>query len=173
MLRKAAITVAAASLMHGTVLQAAVTEQCVPPEKAEALITYILPAALTAVGSKCSDSLPETAPLLQTNSSRFEQLSIDSEAAWPEARDVIGLMAGQKFPEGMDMDVMRPMVDAMIPAMLTQEFKTKDCPTIDRVYGLLEPLPSANIAGLTILLAGLGKEDGKKDPFNICKMPEE
>ena len=173
MLRKFAITVAAASLLNGIAAQAAAAEQCVPAEKAEALITYILPAALTAVGSKCTDSLPANAPLLQRDSDRFERLSADSDAAWPEARDVIGLIAGQEFPEGMNMDVMRPMVDEMIPAMLTQEIKVKDCPTIDKIYGLLEPLPSANVAALTIMLAQLGNDEGKKDPFNICKMPEE
>ncbi len=176
MFRKISAASAAIALVSATSAQAAETKPCIPAETAESLITYILPGALGAVRTKCSNSLPASAALLQVDSEQMQRYQYDSERAWPKASTAIGLMVGQDFPENLEMDAMRPFVDAMIPAMLAQEIKAKDCPTIDKVYGLLEPMPTANLAGLTVMLAQLGSNDGKegrKDPFNICKAVSE
>ncbi|GAA0481992.1 hypothetical protein GCM10009096_25320 [Parasphingorhabdus litoris] len=176
MFKKLSAASAMIALITGTSLQAAEAKQCIPAEQAESLITYVLPGALNAVRTKCSGSLPATATLLQVDSAQMQRYEADSQRAWPEASTAIGLLVGQDLPENMEMDAMRPFVDAMIPAMLAQEVKAKDCPTIDKVYGLLEPMPTANLAALTVMLAQLGSNDekeGRKDPFNICKAPIE
>ena len=174
MLRKISAVSAMIALLSATSLKAAETNQCIPAEKAESLITYILPGALGAVRTKCSNSLPSTSPLLQVDSVQMQKYKQDSQRAWPEASTAIRLLVGQDLPENMEVDALRPFVDAMIPAMLAQEIKSKDCPTINKVYGLLEPLPTKNLAGLTVMLAQLGGDnegERKKGPFNICKPP--
>lgn len=174
MFKKLSAASAMIALLSATSLQAAEAKQCIPAETAESLITYVLPGALNAVRTKCSTSLPATAPLLQVDSAQMQKYETASQEAWPEASTAIGLIVGEDLPEDMEMDVMRPFIDAMIPAMLAQEIKSKDCPTIDKVYGLLEPMPTANLAGLTVMLIQLGGNDeaeDKKDPFNICKAP--
>ncbi|MEP2102375.1 MAG: hypothetical protein ABJP02_12795 [Parasphingorhabdus sp.] len=174
MFKKISAASAMIALTSATSLQAAETKQCIPAETAESLITYVLPGALGAVRTKCSASLPATAALLQVDSEQMRRYEADSQKAWPEASTAIGLLVGQDLPENMEMDAMRPFVDAMIPAMLAQEIKPKDCPTIDKVYDLLEPMPTSNLASLTVMLAQLGSNDSessRKDPFNICKAP--
>lgn len=176
MFKKISTVSAVIALLNATSLHAAEAKQCIPAETAESLITYVLPGALGAVRTKCSESLPATAGLLQVDSAQMQRYEADSQKAWPKASTAIGLLVGQDLPENMEMDAFRPFVDAMIPAMLAQEIKSGDCPTIDKVYGLLEPMPTANLAGLTVMLAQLGNSDGdkgRKDPFNICKAPIE
>ncbi len=176
MFEKISAASAIVALLSATSLQAAETKQCIPVETAESLVTYVLPSALDAVRTKCTSSLPATSALLQVNSVQMQRYETDSQKAWPQASTAIRSMVGQDLPEGLEMDAMRPFVDAMIPAMLAQEIKTKDCPTIEKVYGLLEPMPTANLASLTVMLAQLGsndKDEGRKDPFNICKAPIE
>lgn len=172
-MRKFATLLGMVALVHGPAAAATDAGSCVPPEKAEALITYILPGSLKAVGTKCSATLPATASLLQVDSEQFARYQYASDQAWPDAQDVIGLLAGEKLPEGIDLNALKPMVDAMIPAMLIQEIKPKDCPTIERVYNLLEPLPSTNVASLTVMLIQLGSSSREKDPLNICKPQQE
>ncbi len=176
MFRKISAASAAIALLSATSAQAAETKQCMPAETAKSLITYILPGALGAVRTKCASTLPASAALLQVDSEQMQRYEAASQEAWPEASAAIGLIAGQDLPENIEIDAMRPFVDAMIPAMLAQEVKSKDCATIDKVYGLLEPMPAANLASLTVMLAQLGSNDnkeGRKDPFNICKAPVE
>lgn len=176
MLNKISAASAIIALLSATSVQAAEPKQCIPAETAESLITYILPGALGAVRTKCSTSLPASAALLEVDSVRMQRYEADSQRAWPKASTAIGLMVGQDLPENLGTDAMRPFVDAMIPAMLAQEIQAKDCPTIDKVYSLLEPMPTANLASLTVMLAQLGsngKQESRKDPFNICKAPAE
>lgn len=176
MLKEISATLAMTALLSATSAQAVEPRQCISAEAAESLITYVLPGALDAVRTKCSASLPASAALLQVDSARMQRYEADSQRAWPEASTVIELMVGQNFPENLEMDAMRPFVDAMLPAMLAQKVNPTDCPTIDKVYSLLEPMPTANLASLTVMLAQLGSngdKEGRKDPFNICKAPIE
>ncbi len=176
MLRRISTVSAAMALLSATTLQAAETEQCMPPETAESLITYVLPVALDAARTKCASSLPATAALLQVDSEQMQRYVADSQNAWPKASTAVRSLVGQDFPENIEADAFRPFIDAMIPAMLTKEIKEKDCPSIDKVYGLLEPMPTSNIASLTVMLVQLGnndQDDGKKSAFNICKAATE
>lgn len=176
MLKKISTVSAVLALLNATALQAAEAEQCMTPETAESLITYVLPVALDAARNKCASSLPATAALLQVDSAQMQRYVADSQDAWPKASTAIGLLVGQDLLENMEVNAFRPFIDAMIPAMLTKEIKEKDCPSIDKVYGLLEPMPTSNIASLTVMLVQLGnndKEDGKKSSFNICKAAPE
>ncbi len=169
-MRKTIATFAAiAALISTTAAKAADAAQCVPPEKAEALVTYLLPAAVKAVQSKCSLNLAADAPLMQIDSAQYQKYVSAADAAWPEAKSVIGVIAGERLPEGVDVDTLRPFIEAMVPALLGNEIKAKDCGTIDRVYGLLEPLPTSNLSSLAVMLAMLGSKDDKDSKFNICQ----
>ncbi|HEY9092704.1 hypothetical protein [Parasphingorhabdus sp.] len=175
-MKKISAAAAMIGLLSATSLQAAETQQCIPPETAESLLTYVLPGALGALRTKCTSSLPANAPLLQTDSPQVQKYEAASAAAWPKAAPAIRILAGQNFPADIELDAFRPLIDAMVPAMLVQELKTEDCPTINKVYSLLEPVPAANLATLTVMLAQLGSNETKeneKDPFNICKAPTE
>jgi len=176
MFKKISAASAVIALLSATSLQAATPQQCIPPETAESLLTYVLPGALGALRTKCTASLPSNAALLQADSAQVQKYEAASAAAWPKAAPAIKILVGQEFPADIEMDAFRPFIDSMLPAMLVQEINAKDCPTIDKVYSLLEPVPAANLATLTIMLAQLGSDETKedeKDPFNICKAQTE
>ena len=91
------------------------------------------------------------------------------------------------MPADLDLDSLRPFVEAMIPAMLADEIKPKHCSPINRFYELLEPMPAENLSAMTVMLVQLTADDKKKpdaepdaentkdkrDPFNICKPEDE
>ncbi|MEP3224543.1 MAG: hypothetical protein ABJO01_01100 [Parasphingorhabdus sp.] len=164
-------------MLNATAAQAQQNQKCISPETAQSFITYVLPGALDAVRKQCANNLPADAAILQLDSPQLEKYQTDSEKAWPKASVAIRSMIGDRLPAEMDMDAFRPFVDAMVPAFLSQEIKTSDCPTINKVYRLLEPLPTVNLASLTVMLAQLGGKDEEnssdKSPFNICKTPSE
>lgn len=163
--------IAITSLLATTSAQATEAPACIPEENAQALILYVLPSAIKTAQSKCSTALPPEASLLQTNNPQFQKYLKASAASWDGAKDAFAALAGDKLPEGVDIDAMRPLFDVMIPAMLENEIKTEHCETINHVYDLLEPLPAENLGGLTIFFAKLGGKDDKESKFNICKVP--
>jgi hypothetical protein len=73
--------------------------------------------------------------------------------------------------KGVDPELMRPLIGAMMAPMLAKEIKPADCPKVDRVVSLLSPLPARNTAGILVLLFTL-RTQGKRDkaPFTICPM---
>ncbi|VAV97358.1 hypothetical protein MNBD_ALPHA04-897 [hydrothermal vent metagenome] len=160
---------ATAAMVSTTSVQAADAAKCVPPEKAEALVTYLLPAAIETAQSKCSLNLSGDAPLLQRDSAQFQKYVTASDEAWPEAKGVIRQVVGERLPEGVDIETLRPFIEAMVPALLEKEIKPEHCETIDKVYGLLEPLPTSNLSSLAIMLAVLGSKNDKNSKFNICQ----
>jgi hypothetical protein len=53
--------------------------------------------------------------------------------------------------------------------LIVKDLKPGDCPKVDRIVGLLAPLPVANTAALTVQLFQLGNDHSKKRaPFTIC-----
>ena len=162
---------AAACLLVNSTAQAAETKSCIPEENAEALIIYMLPGAIKTAQKKCSPVLPVEASLLQSDSDQFQKYVIASDAAWDDAKEAISSMAGSDLPEGLDVNLMKPLLDGLMTAMLADEIKPKHCENINQVYELLEPLPAENLGGLTLMLAKLGSKDDKKSKFNICRAP--
>src|SRR5690554_7021916 len=71
MFKKISAASAVIALLSATSLQAATPQQCIPPETAESLLTYVLPGALGALRTKCTASLPSNAALLDRKSTRL------------------------------------------------------------------------------------------------------
>lgn len=187
MLKKIAAIATIAGLLCTTSAQAGEAAQCLPPEKAEALFSYALPIVIGTARTQCADILPASAPLLREDSRQFQKYVTASDEAWPDAKDTIAIFTDNKLPADLDLDSLRPFVEAMIPAMLADEIKPKHCSTINRFYELLEPMPAQNLAAMTVMLVQLTAEDKKQpdadsdaekardksNPFNICKPGEE
>ena len=68
-------------------------------------------------------------------------------------------------------DKPEQMLDAIIEGMVAQEIPTEKCGQIDRVIGLLAPLPAQNTADLIAVVLGIAGKSGKAqtDKFSICK----
>lgn len=164
-----ALGLAIIGLTQSAVAQAAEPARCLSVAQAESLVTYLLPKAVDASRTKCSASLPPTSSLLIANSQQIAKYRAASETSWPRAKTAVMVLAGDKLPPGMDDALLRPIADAMFTQLIGQEIKPKDCALIDKIYGDLEPLPSANLASLAVTIVQASAKEDKKQNIPICK----
>ena len=150
-----------------TTAQAAVTP-CLSEPEAEAVMVTVLPDIIDAVGKACSAALPPEATLRGGLATLVGRYRAEAPAAWPLAKGGLAKFMGDQLP-GVDPDVLRPLVGALIGPVVAKDIKPGDCPKVERVVGLLSPLPARNTAGIVVMLFTLGTQ-GKpgKAPFTIC-----
>tara|TARA_R110000824_G_scaffold19504_2_gene75428 strand:+ start:29655 stop:30173 length:519 start_codon:yes stop_codon:yes gene_type:complete len=168
-MRKFACCVTLLSALNIGAAQAAEMKSCVSSEQANAIFTYILPVVFDAAGSKCSPYLDANVALMQHKSGSYQKYVAASKQAWPKAKVGIRVMFAEKLPESMDIEAVRPFIDGLVTAMVSDGIKPKSCSMISEAYTLLEPLPAANFGGLMALFMKLGAEGDKKPPINICE----
>ncbi len=159
------------ALTQAGIVQAQDNKPCISKSQAQALISYVLPKAVEASRLKCAAALPSASLLLEENSEQLARYNAASEAAWPEARQAVNIFAGDKLPEEMDDGLVRPIADAMFTQLISEEIKPKHCTTIDKIYTDLAPMPSSNIASLTVTIIEAATKDDEKTTFPICKTP--
>ena len=169
--KKLMVGLAFAGLAQTVSAQTVPAQNCLSVAQAEALVTYLLPTAVQASRGKCATSLPATASLLKKNSEQFARYRAASEGVWPQAKSAVTVLAGDKFPSGMDDAILRPIADAMFTQLISEEIKPKDCSLIAKIYHDLEPMPSSNLASLAISIVQAATKDGKKQDIPICKAP--
>lgn len=159
------------ALTNSVAAQATQVEKCLSVGQAEALVTYLLPTAVQASRNKCAASLPASAPLLKENSEQLAKYRAASEGAWPQAKNAVTVLAGEKLPPEIDDALLRPIADAMFTQMIGEEIKPKDCSLIAKIYNDLEPMPSSNLASLAISIVQAATKDDVKQDIPICKTP--
>lgn len=141
---------------------------CITQPEAEALAITFLPDLIDAVGTSCAASLPPQAFLRTGLAPMVSRYRAEAPAVLPQAKSGFSKLIGDT-PQGIDPDLMRPMITAMLGPMLAKEIKPADCAKVDRMVGLLAPLPPANTAGIIVMLFTLGTESKKSSPpFRIC-----
>ncbi|KQN26159.1 hypothetical protein ASE86_08380 [Sphingomonas sp. Leaf33] len=162
---------AAAALLSAATAQAQ-APACIPQPEAEALFLALAPAMLTSVAGTCTPVLPTNALLRRPIGQLIAKYASDSEAAWPRAKEGLRKLLGPQGGAMVDSELARPMVTSMIAPMLAKEVKAKDCPNIDRVLTLIDPLPARNTASLVVALmdmSGAAKaRPGRRADFVLC-----
>ena len=165
------IGLALIGLTQSAVAQSAEPPKCLSVMQAEALVTYLLPKAVDASRTKCSASLPTTAALMIENSEQLAKYRAASENAWPQAKSAVSVLAGEKLPPEIGDALLRPIAEAMFTQLIGEEIKPKDCALIDKIYTDIKPMPSANLASLTITIVQATSRDSKTRDIPICKTP--
>lgn len=148
------------------------TAPCVPQREAEALILALAPAMIGSVAATCATALPPSALLRRSVGPLTAKFAAEGDAAWPLAKEGLRKLVGPEGAAMVDSELARPMVTAMVAPLLAKEIKAKDCPNIDRILTLLDPLPARNTAGLVVAIlemAGKDKPRGKS-PLTICPL---
>lgn len=167
-MRLPAALIAIPTLFATTAAQAQATP-CVTATEAEGLALYVMPDVIKSASQTCRPHLPRTA-LLASPSPLVVKFQAESDAAWPAARAAFAKIAGQDVAPFLDGDMAKPMLSAMMGPMIVSEIKAKDCPAINRMVELLQPLPAKNTAALFITIAqlattGEGKPASAKLPL--------
>ncbi len=145
---------------------------CVSQSEAEALFLALAPALIGSVAATCATVLPPNALLRRSVGPLTAKYAAESDVAWPAAKDGLRKLVGPDASAMVDSELAKPMVTAMIAPMLAKEVTAKDCPNIDRILTLIDPLPARNTAGLVVAImemAGKDKPRGKSS-FAICPL---
>lgn len=170
MARRALLAVALLALTASTTAQAA--QRCVPAREAEALLLAMAPTLVGSVAAGCATTLPPNALLRRSVGPLTAKYAAHADAAWPLAKEALKKIVDPEASDLLESELARPMLTAMIAPMLAKEIKPNDCPNIDRILTLIDPLPAKNTAGLVVALIEMADRDkparAAKGKFAIC-----
>ncbi|MBB4856786.1 hypothetical protein HNO88_000083 [Novosphingobium chloroacetimidivorans] len=150
---------------------------CLTPAEASSLAAYALPAAITGTTKRCTPTLAPGAFLRKGGAELAGRYAARKAQNWPLAKAAFFKIGGGSKDQSSDLLKQLPdpslqqMLDAIIEGMVAQEIPTEKCGEIDRIVGLLAPLPAQNTADLIAVVVGLAGKSGKakSDKFAICK----
>jgi hypothetical protein len=172
-MRKIATLCAAALAMVSATAQAA--QPCLTPAEATSLTAYALPALISGTTKRCAPSLAPSAFLRKGGTELATRYAARKAQNWPAAKAAFLKIGGKDDASTLLASLPDPslqqMLDAIIEGMVAQEIPTERCSSIDRVIGLLAPLPAQNTAELIGVLLGFSSKTGgaKAGSFSICK----
>jgi len=156
---------------------AAAAPACLTPREFTALSTYALPSVISGTSRTCAPLLPAEAYLPRHGTELAQRYAAGKSRVWPEAKAAFIKMSAAGNPEtaqlflSMPDDSLQQVADAAMSGIVSGKIKPASCATIDRVVGLLAPLPAENTAELIAVLVGLGSkaEQPRVGKFAICK----
>lgn len=148
---------------------------CVAQRDAEAIVTSVLPDVIENVGQICAGSLPPGALLRQSGGPFIAKYRAQADLAWPHVANnlkrIIPESSGGGFLAGSPY--ARPLLGTVLAPMLTRSIQPGDCPQIERIVELIEPLPPANAAPLfveVLQFADSKRKDKSANPaLPICQ----
>jgi hypothetical protein len=169
--RSAILAILIAGLPTVAVAQVS-AKACLSGEEAEALVTYVLPAAVRAISAHCTKTLPATAPLVQSGVVTAARYQVDADRAWPMASAAFDKVAGLPVAKMMGEKALKPLIEKTISGGVVQNLQAKDCMTADRFINILQPLPARNMAMLITALLETGSPSTRaKLPITLCAVP--
>jgi hypothetical protein len=172
-MRKFATLCAAALALASSAAQAA--QPCLTPTEASSLAAYALPSLISGTTKRCTPSLAPSAFLRKGGTELTARYAARKAHNWPAAKAAFLKIGGKDDASALLATLPDPslqqMLDAIIEGMVAQEIPAERCTSIDRVIGLLAPLPAQNTAELIAVLLGLTSKTGgaKAGSFSICK----
>jgi hypothetical protein len=111
--------------------------------------------------------LPADAFLRRKGSDLSNRYAVLKASSWPGARAAfVKVSSGAdanmaNTVRGLPDTTLRTIADAYISGMVSQQLPTDRCTSVDRLIGLLSPLPPENTAELIALTVGLGAKSGR------------
>lgn len=154
-----------------------VTLPCVSQRDAEAIVTSVMPDVIDNLGQMCAPVLPPSALLRQSSGPFIARYRAQADLAWPAVQDNLGRMLGDSAGAGMlfGSSLARPLIGTLIAPVLTRSLQPADCPRIERIAELIEPLPAANAAPLFVqvfqLTESKRRDRNTKPGLTICEGP--
>jgi len=168
---------AAAALVQSQA--AAAQAQCLTEPELSGMAGFTLPSVLQGVMTKCQPSLSPHGFFATRGDAMIARYAQDKDAAWPAAKAAFMKFGADKDDKTMKQvarlpdDKLKPFVEGMVEQMVGDEIKPSSCVAIERVAGLLDPLPATNTAqlvGFILALVGQDKKGGSSK-LNVCKVP--
>ena len=140
----------AAMLLAAIPTTALAQTPCLSRTEAEAITLVAFPDIIRETGRVCT-ALPASS-LVRRNSGAFiARYEAEADRAWPAARDAIAKLSDPQIALLLlQSDYARPLITPLMALQVVGRIQPTDCPTIDRIVTLLEPLPPRNTAGIVV-----------------------
>jgi hypothetical protein len=170
------ITIAATLLASVPTVAAAAEPPCLAPAEFTALAEYAMPSIINGTSQRCSATLTPSAFLRSQGAQLIQRYAQRKPAAWPGAKAAFLKLStttnadANKLIGSMPDASLQQMLDSLMEGLVGQHVPLERCTTIDRVIGLLAPLPPQNTAELIALAVGLGSKTGrtKIGAISVC-----
>lgn len=175
------IVLAAALLAALPGIAHAAEPPCLTSAEFSSLAGYTLPSIITGTSQRCAATLAPNAYLRTSGATLSARYAGQKAKHWPAAKAAFLKLsattnadASRLFRDMPDTS-LQGILDAMMEGMVSQQIPLDRCGVIDRIVGLLAPLPPENTAELIALAVGLGaKADGsdgnaKVGKLSLCK----
>lgn len=170
------LTLATALAVLAPGIAQAAEPPCLTPAEFTSLSSYALPSMISGTTQRCATVLPADAFLRRKGADLSSRYATLKTSAWPGAKAAFlkvsanGNGEAANLIRGLPDSSLQPMADALIAGMVSQQLPTERCGTVDRLIGLLSPLPPENTAELIALAVGLGAKTGrgKFGSLTIC-----
>lgn len=172
-LKKLAVTAA----LLGLSTHAAAQPACLTTSEAETAVQAMLPSLIDTVSEQCASFLPANSAIVARGSALSQRYAPAAEMARDEAATVAFRMlndgdAPPPVDEESGGELVLGLFEMGIAVAMNDMLDADSCPTADRIFTVLEPLPPRNFASLLVLLIEIGSRDDEPEdagPFAICE----
>jgi hypothetical protein len=147
---------------------AAAQPTCIPQREAEALFLTAAPQLIQTTATTCAPRLPVGAILRSGLASLTAKYAQAGDSSWPLAKEALKKLTGPDASSMIDSDYAKPMLLSLIAPMLAKEIKAADCPNIDRILTIMNPLPARNTASLVVAILEMTQKTKKRSDFTLC-----
>ena len=150
---------------------------CLTQAEFASLAGYAMPSVINGTAQRCAATLAPEAFLRKSGRELSSRYAARKGAEWPGAKaaflklsSATNADANRLFRDMPDASLQQ-VVDAMLEGMVSQQIPVERCTAIDRVVGLLSPLPPENTAELIAIAIGLGAKSGSAKLGKIAVCP--
>ena len=175
-MRRLIAAVAALTTVTPTLAQAA-EPPCLSPSEFSALTEYALPSIISGTSQRCGSALAPDAYLRRNGQQLVQRYAERKSVAWPEAKAAFLKLSASTNADANNLIRTLPdaslqqMLGSLMEGLVGQQVPLDRCATIDRLIGLLSPLPAQSTAEVIALAVGLGSKAGrtKLGAISVCQ----
>jgi hypothetical protein len=145
---------------------------CITDTEAQAFASVAMPEIVRETGRVCASALPPTSLVRRQSGAFLAKYDAEANRAWPTARAAIVKLSDPAMELLVQSDYARPLITSLLVPQLVGRIAVADCPLIDRLTTLLEPLPPRNTAGVVVTaLRYLKAEKAKGGNVDVPDLP--
>lgn len=145
---------------------------CLTAREAETIALVAMPEIVRETGRICAARLPATSLVRRASGPFLAKYQAAADKAWPAARLAVAKLSDPAVTLLLLSDYARPVLTSLLVPLLVGRINTADCPTIDRLTTLLEPLPPRNTAGIIVTTLQFLRAEKAKGARGAAGVPD-
>ena len=150
---------------------AAAQRPCVTDAEAQAFASVAMPEIIRETGRTCA-ALPANSLVRRQSGTFLAKYDAEADRAWPVARTAIVKLSDPAIDLLLRSEYARPLITSLLVPQIVGRIAVADCPMIDRLVTLMEPLPARHTAGIVVTaLRYLKAEKAKGRTVDVPDLP--